>query len=267
MRLLYLFFLVSPLWALATGQAPDRLIWQGDTLSLYAAPLNSHPTFNKFSKTLFGTQKAPFNTGCWRGHIAEWEIQHDTLFLVNIYTCDYPSNKTKADLNTLFPNQLIRGKLPASWLSAPLLIPKGKLLYYTQSYIAIHEKEIELTLKNGFVTHYQEFDNSKTQLSVYAEKNDSLLNYVYSHINWQLLPNLSKPVKVFAEIVSGARPFPDTIRLLKKSNQAVFDDEALRVLTSIPSWSCYYKRGVPYPIGYYFVVIFDENHRKKYAKP
>ena len=55
--------------------------------------------------------------------------------------------------------------------------------------------------------------------------------------------------------------------LLKKSQQAVFDDEALRVLTSIPSWSCYYKRGVPHPIVYYFVVIFDENRRKKYAKP
>lgn len=267
MRLHYLFFLLTPLWTLATGQAPDRLIWKGDTLPLYTHPLRSHPIYKQLPKTLFGMQQAPFNTGCWRGHIAEWEIQHDTLFLVNIYTCDYPSNKTKADLNALFPNQLIREKLPASWLSAPLLVPQGKLLYYTQSYVAIHEKEIELTLKNGIVTHSQEFDNFKTQLSVYAEKNDSLLNYVYSHIDWQLLPDISKPVKVFAEIVSGARPFPDTIRLLKKSQQAVFDDEALRVLKSIPSWSCYYKRGVPYPIGYYFVVIFDENRRKKYAKP
>lgn len=267
MRLLYLLFLLSPIWALATGQAPDRLIWQGDTLPLYTHLLSSHPTFKQHSKTLFGTPQAPFNTGCWRGHIAEWEIQHDTLFLVNIYTCDYPSNKTKANLNALFPNQLIREKLPATWLSAPLSVPQGKLLYYTQSYIAIHEKEIELTLKKGKITHFQEFDNSKTQLSVYAEKNDSLLNYVYSHINWQLLPNLPQPVKVFAEILSGSRPFPDSVLLLKRSQQAVFDNEALRVLTSIPSWSCYYKRGVPYPIGYYLVVIFDENRRKKYAKP
>lgn len=268
MRLFCILFLFSPLFASATGQGADRFIWNGDTLNLYTYPLNSHPAFAKPRPLLFGTENPPFNTGCWRGYIAEWELLNDTLYLSKLYTCDYPSNKTKADLERLFPSQLKNGKLPASWFSGNLLIGRGRLLYYTFNYISIYEKETELSIRNGAVTKTQEFDNTKTQLSVYAENSDSLVEFIAQNINWKILPDLGQQTKkVFVRILSGAQPRPDSIILLKKTDEAILNEEALRVLRLLPSWSCYYKRGQVHRIDYMLPIVFDENRRKKYLKP
>lgn len=267
MRLFCLLFLFFPLFASATGQGADRFIWNGDTLNLYTYPFNSHPDFTKPRPPLFETEKPPFNTGCWRGYIAEWELINDTLYLSNLYTCDYPSNKMKANLERLFPSQLKNGKLPASWFSGNLLIGKGKLLYYTSNYISIYEKETELTIKNGVVTKTQEFDNTQTQLSIYAENSDSLLEFIAQNINWKILPDLGKQTKkVFVRILSGSRPRPDSIKLIKKADEVIFNEEALRVLHLLPSWSCYFKRGQVYRIDYNFLILFDDLRRKKYLK-
>jgi hypothetical protein len=184
MYLFWILLLSFPLFAFATGQGADRLIWNGDTLNLFTYPLNYHPTFNKPRPLLFGIEKPPFNTGCWRGYIAEWELLNDTLYLANLYTCDYPRDKTKANLEHLFPSQLKNGKFPARWFSGNLLIGRGKLLYYTFNYISIYEKETELSMKNGILTKTQEFDNTKTQLSNYSENTDSLLEFIAQNINW-----------------------------------------------------------------------------------
>lgn len=268
MRLFCILFLFSPLFASATGQGADRLIWNGDTLNFFTYPFNSHPDFIKLRPLLFGTDSPPFNTGCWRGYIAEWEILNDTLYLSDLYTCDYPRDKTKADLEHLFPAQLKNGKLPASWFSGNLLIGRGKLLYYTFNYISIYEKETELSMKNGIVIKTQDFDNTQTQLSIYTENPDSLSEFIARNINWRILPDVAKqPKKVFAKILSGAQPRPDSIILLKKADETILNEEALRVLRLLPSWSCYYKRGKVHRIDYMLPIIFDENRRKKYLKP
>ncbi len=269
MFLKVLFFCLFPLISFATGQVGDRLIWNGDTLLLFSNPLETHPDIHTLRPKIFGTQSPSFHTGCWHGYIAEWEIINNRLYLSNIFSCDYPTHKIKADLASLFSQRLDNGKIASTWFTGTLLIPKGKLLYYQHiGYESIYEKEIEVTLKNGILTKTQEFDNTQTQLSIYSENSDSLLAFIAQNINWKILPDLGKQsVKVFAKIVSSTRPLPDDVQLLKKADEEIFNTEALRVLQSLPSWSCYFKRGKVYKIPYFIPIVFDENRRKKYLKP
>jgi hypothetical protein len=69
-----LFCLVS-LQAFGTAQVPDNLIYKGDTLSLFACPLDYYPDREMLSTMrLFGSDDC-LRTACYRKYIATWEIK------------------------------------------------------------------------------------------------------------------------------------------------------------------------------------------------
>ena len=116
------FLLIFPLISIATPQAGDILIWKGDTLTLFANPLEGKPGIEKVRKQFFNKYQR-VTTACWRGYIAQWEIIEDRLFLTAIYSCFHYEDKVKADLKRLFPNEYRNGKIEAKWVTATLLVP------------------------------------------------------------------------------------------------------------------------------------------------
>jgi hypothetical protein len=256
-------YLVS-LSAFSTGQAGDIIIWNNDTLALFSNPLESYPTFDIIRGKLFGIKTIHQNTGCVRGYIAEWQIIDNLLYLTNIYDC--LDRNTKADLKFLFPDKIKNGKIQAEWVNEILIVPKGKCLYYGNlGYVAIYEKEYELTIQSGKLIAEKEYDNSRTRKSFFTMNPDSLLKFIYSNIHWSKFPEITEnPVKVNLVIVSAETAKPD-IRILRGSGNILYDEEALRVASLIPDWDVYYQRGKVYRVYFSLAIIFDKEKKIKYT--
>jgi len=155
-KILRLSFLVGLLGitsgnALATAQAPDILIYEGERFALFSNPLESYynednprPSFNSHS------------TGNWRGYVATWKIDGDTLYLRDIKAW---LNGTEVGLDTLFPEH--QGKIEASWFTGKLRVPRGKELSYVHmGYASIYEQDIIISVQAGKVVKTEIIDNS-----------------------------------------------------------------------------------------------------------
>ncbi len=88
-----------------TAQIPDYMVYEGDTLSLYANPLESYFENNPRPDSLFA--EIGYNsTACWRGYIAYWELKNDSLFLLEIH-----GDSTTIDLSLIFRDGKIKNKI------------------------------------------------------------------------------------------------------------------------------------------------------------
>ena len=261
------FLLGYSLISVATPQAGDILIWKGDTLTLFANPLEGKPEIEKVRKHFFNKYQR-MTTACWRGYIAQWEIIEDRLFLTAIYSCFYYEDKIKADLKRLFPKEYHNGKIEAKWVTETVLVPMGECIHYSlYDYLAFYEKEMELKFEKGILKKKMIYDNSKSKKSIYAESKDSLNNFIYEHIDWQRIPDLgNKQLKIFLSFISSGTSTPDSFQIIRGTDNAILNEEALRAARLLPEWNVYYSKGKPVRVGWHFPIIFDENTRKKYNK-
>lgn len=270
MKITVIFFalILFPISILATAQAHDILIWKGDTFKLFTNPLELIPNKNIYKAKLFGNGEAGMSTACWRGYIGEWEIIEKEIFLTNIYSCNYHHNKTKANLKKLFGSFCKKGKVKAGWVNGDLLIPKGKCKHYIHdAYDSFYEKEIVLTFKEGKLQKQTEYDNSKSHKSIYTENHDKFKEFIYSNINWDLIPDLKdKEVKVVVSIRSGKTAKTYKLEILKVAEKYIFKKEAIRVLKLLPDWDVYYKSGKVYEMVWNLFIIFNEENRKNYSQ-
>lgn len=164
-------FLIFPLTgAVATPQAPDKLIYEGQTYELFSNPLESYYEGRK-DKPRFFISPDPKHilTGLWRGYIATWKIEGGALYLVEIdsWICDESQNNKcrRADLKELFGAKYRDGKVEADWYSDELKLPLGKMLRSVWlGYSSIYEKEIILKVESGKVVGKELIDNTKKDL-------------------------------------------------------------------------------------------------------
>jgi len=98
-----------------TEQAADRITINGSSHTMLTFPLDVYR--EKYRPDMVFYQASP-NTGCWRGYIAEWEIEDGTLFLLNVdgyvsYKGKNPKLVVKDDIRwgDLHP-ELIKFKVP-----------------------------------------------------------------------------------------------------------------------------------------------------------
>lgn len=263
-----LIVLIFPISGFATGQAGDRLIWNGDTLTVFSNPLELHCNIDSLRPKLFGENEAGINTACWRGYIAEWTIIENEIYLTNIFSCNYYNDSIKSNLNTVFGAECDNGKIKATWITGKILIPKGKLIHYVHSgYESFYETEQILTFENGILTEKKDYDNSKSYKSIFTEKQDSLQKFIYTNIQWDKIPDLKdKKVRVFISIQSGETRKPDSVLIIRGSDNEMLNNEALRVVNLIPEWDVYYRLGEVYRMKWTIPVLFNEQKRMKYAR-
>jgi len=261
---IFCFLIIYPLAATATGQAGEILIWNNKKYSLFSNPLESYPQFDQIRRKLFGEKPGESNTGCVRGYIAEWQIIDDILYLTNIYGCN--NSTTKADLNSIFPNITQNGKIKADWVNEILLVPSGKcILYGNLGYSAIYETESELTIQNGKLVETKVYDNTKSHISIFTQKPDSLMKFIDQTIKWDIIPDtINKPTRIIFILSTTDTNKPD-IRMLRGSGIKLYDNEALRVVSKIPDWDVYFQRGKVYKMDWVLPIIFSKEKKIKYT--
>jgi hypothetical protein len=137
-----------PQAALATVQFPDNIYIDGHKHFLFSTPLeqyygphNPRPQF-----------RYP-NTATWRGYIATWEIDGNTLYLKAIRAWT-PAGEV--GLKDLFPGY--KGRVAATWFTGQLKVPQGQRLRFSMPH-PIYEKYLMITVEKGRVVRQEIMDN------------------------------------------------------------------------------------------------------------
>lgn len=224
----------------ATEQAPDRLVINGDTLRLHALPLEQWKKQNGWDGPLFADSILEFNTACWRGYIAEWEVMDNRLYLTNIYNCNRSAN---VDLDTLFPGKVHNERVFAEWFSDTVTAYYGKLVYYEHTgFSSIYQHELELVFAGGQQTDSTYFDNSLSRNNAIMWDGHRLLPVIDSLIDWAALPPIAKAVRVVLYVAVNEHGQVDSVAI-EQGHSGVFNQEALRVAHLLTQLPVVYKRG------------------------
>lgn len=203
-----LIFLLISLAANATSQVGDILIWKGDTLKLFSNPLELRSDSKELSKIIASELENEYrrlypkkyeteedvslvSTACWRGYVAEWTIISDRIYLSNIYV--WYDSKVKVDLKKVFGNELIGNLLFANWVTGKLYVPKGQCIEYVHlGYNSIYETETVIEFNDGVLVSSKTYNNYIAKKSKFATdpNPNNYLEFVYSKVNWEKLPDL-----------------------------------------------------------------------------
>jgi len=251
----------------ATAQFPDILIYKGDTLSLFANPLEQLFKDDTIAPKLFGDKEGCASTACWRGYQANWELVNNELYLTGIYSCCYDKDSIKADLKALFGEKYQNGKVKADWFTGTIIVPKGKLVYYVHmGYESIYEKELALKIKKGVLIGTKLYDNSKSKQSIYGNDGDKLREFIYSNINWDNIPKLEgKGIRVIVRFSANEKGIVDKAKIFIKTNP-LLENEAIRVIKLIPEWDIFYRHGKHLRVTWTYPILFNEANREQYKR-
>lgn len=133
-----------------TAQYPDIIKYKGKKYNLNSNPLE--PFFEKYPTKR--PQGGILSTALWRGYVAEFEIIHDQLVLIDIKIEVY-DKETKDEYDTkwisaydhVFPKTKTK---KIDWYTGILTIPHGKLVDYVHmGYASTYEKYWLLEIKEG----------------------------------------------------------------------------------------------------------------------
>lgn len=267
--ILVIIFFIYPISNLiASGQSRDILIYNKEKLSIRDYPLEALYGENSIRPDFFDNKnhKICSSTGCNRGYVAEWEIIENQLYLINIFNVSPYCEVKEADLKKVFGKKCINGKVRAYWFTDRVIAEKGTPLYITfDNFISPYETEFNFF--KGHLTEIKYYDNSKSIISVYY-KNDKLRrNFINNSINWSSIPELGdKQIRVEVLFFTNENGKIDSASVNKNDNK-VLDDEAIRVIKSLPEWNIYYSEGKFLRSRFRLIIDFSEELRKKYYKP
>lgn len=178
----------------STGQIPDYLIIGQDTVPIFNNPMEQY--FEQVNKReLIDFYNPCWSTACWRGYKAFWELKNDSLFLLNITSCDKNCIGSKdANLFAMFGNN----RPFAYWYNGTITVPKGELFSYADmGYNAIYEYEDKFIFENGVLKSQGQISNvelinrMKLDNKLYSQipgLKDTLLFYL-KQLDWEKLDN------------------------------------------------------------------------------
>ena len=282
---LILFFCFK-LTAFGTGQITDMIVYKGDTLSFssHTYPLEYYPNRELITtRSLFGREIGSCCTCCWRGYIAIWKIIDNKLYLTKIKNYCYLSYMRNveaynnvgigidsigsefADLKTLFPERYENEKVFADWFTGSIATPQGKSLFYvpTQEQYT-YERELEFYFEQGILKWTKLHDNSKSKQSEYSQDAEKRMKYIYNNIKWDILPKQDS-CRVILRFSANEEGVIDDVSVVRGYNE-IFDQEAIRVLKSIPEWDVYFSKGKLVRIYFSIPIDFRESTRLKYKE-
>ena len=180
-------------FAFGTGQVPDYLILDKDTLALFSNPLEQY--FEQIGKReLIDFDGGCGSTACWRGYKAIWELKNDSLFLRRIAACHEDCGNPKdANLIAMFGESMPF----ASWVDGDIIVPRGKLLEYIHmGYASIYEKEQIFTIKQGKLQKVKIKTNKEDAQRIYKQNQskeftilalDTIFQTIQANMDWEAL--------------------------------------------------------------------------------
>lgn len=162
--IVFIIFVVFGNKLFATAQFPDILIEGTDTTWITCNPLEVY--FEQKGARKIGSLDLDSGDHCtalWRGYVATWRLENDSLFLIRIQT-DYCGTPTEVSLMTEFGTN----RVFASWLNSQIVRPVGELLHYIHmGYMSIYEADKYYSFTNGIL--------QETKTESYLERNSSLI--------------------------------------------------------------------------------------------
>ena len=187
---LFSFVLLSTLLRVeATAQDPDYLIYKGDTLRLYANPLEGYFEHLTRPDSLF-----PYtNTANARGYVAYWAIENDSLFLVDIKVEKWNNwlrcnRMVSLDKSLIFHNRKNTDRIFAEWVTDELLSPDGELLHYEHfGYEQEYSIERYFNIAKGILKSVREENNSKESFLSFMDIDSYISRYIEYNINYDNL--------------------------------------------------------------------------------
>jgi hypothetical protein len=178
---------IMPIFCFAQYAEYDRMLWNGKVYGFYSSVIYSRADIQELRNKLNSKRdKDGKLLYCWR---ADLELIDDMLYLNNMVYCGKNSD-VKADLEEIFGDEYHSGRVEASWFSDSLIINDGKNLgiWLELENLYLHERNIILSFKNGRLIKQRIGDNSKSHQSPYEFKEELLRQFIYSNINWKVIP-------------------------------------------------------------------------------
>lgn len=264
--------LIGFVGAFATPQVSSILIYNGDTISVYlnSLPKEFYKTDIKFFESVlavnvFGDKEVCWTTACGDGFLTMWEITENQLYLTGIYSCCYYEDSIKADLTLLFKEKVVNGKVKADWVTQKN-VRGGKGFVLWNNDMQVFKQEFEFEFLDGKLLEVKTFDNSKSRESAYSKNEIKLVEFIYSNIEWSKLPIQKERIRVFVRFSANENGKIDEVEVVRKSDFEIFNQEAVRVIKSIPDWDVIYVKGQLYRHRFIMPIVFSEEQREKYGK-
>jgi hypothetical protein len=243
----------------ATGQASERIIYEGDTLELLSVPLEDFLGEYEQRIRKFPSLDGMCSTGLYRNYIGYWKIENSELFLIDVFKC---GERNESLLEEIF-NQ--KSPIKADWYTGKLFIQKGDMIkYFHDGFHRVHEQETIVEIERGNAVGQEHFNNGYRPGDVgFWSDPDSIMTKVHNMINWDELPELSKDFKIYVSLTTGEN---DSLSIVKSFAPELYEMELQRVINEFPQLKKFYSRGEPFGERKVFPVVFSENQRKRFAR-
>lgn len=168
---IFLLLLRTTTFVFATGQAPDKIIYEGKKFDLFSNPLEALYANDKSKRPKFMSIPNGSSSANWRGYVASWEIADNKLYLTAIdsWFCE-PSILTENHCRAVTVDDIVGKEVDgksffATWFSGELRVPDGKeLLYVHMGYGSVYERDMMFTVDSGNAVKLKVIDNTKRPL-------------------------------------------------------------------------------------------------------
>ncbi|HMK06035.1 MAG TPA: hypothetical protein VK476_00810 [Flavobacterium sp.] len=152
-----LLFLLFSVRSFATGQIPDKIIYEGTTYSLQCNPLEKY--FDQFPEKRPNSTVS--STALWRGYVATFEVYGKKLCLKDIIV-DKKVDSTSYRMKKVSVFKEIFGNIErfdCDFYNGLLALPYGNIVAAAQSgFGSTYENYILLEINNGDLTKSKAFD-------------------------------------------------------------------------------------------------------------
>ena len=248
--------IVTLVTAHATPQERDILYWHGDKYFIFPfIDIESRMDSNELENlNRRRTSNPPTANG--RGYLLEFEIINDTLYLISVKDTQH------ADITeSVFGNLT---KMPMIDFSDTLYLGYGKAFIDNAWWTMVYESEITTSFQNG-VIHSMKDNKNKSKYSQYDHNELLFSEFIYCNTRWdemnkQILQ--TKPMVFLRYDIDTLGSIAD-IKILKSSGYSEFDEEAIRVIKSIPGFSVSFVKGEYIPHSYDYCFVFDLERAKR----
>lgn len=198
MKDLYLTLSLFLLWIFpfqqinATAQIAERIIINGDTISMFSCPLEylPHKEYEELDKML---DKKYSSTALWRAYMGTWEIKNNQLYLLKV-----EDKNGEIRVSHILQKYNTPNGIKASWFSGIIKCIRGKNIQYVHmGFESVYEYETIYTIKKGKIVSSKNYHNEIKWCTNTDEPWKDVAIFINKNLNKEVIPNYQKDKKIF----------------------------------------------------------------------
>lgn len=224
---------------------PDYLIINSDSVEIWTFPLDSYFPNSIRPDYFYPTEEnKEYRLKCYS---ATWELKNDSLFLKHLSI-----GKKQIQISNILKNYENYNNGFAYWFTDSLTIYSGSQITIRREFERIISFSQGLKT-NETLNHFAIFKSSE-----YTEDWEKLNSFIYENIDYSRLYDPNERAKVYIKIVSVTEKGKiDSVNIVRGWDKAR-DEEAIRVVKSIPNWSVIHKNGKHFDVEWVIPIKFGK---------